>query len=117
MQPLYGRIRDYAWGSRTALAQLTGRPRPSPEPEAELWFGAHPDDPSTLPGGSLPDAVAADPTGLLGPGVLREFGPRLPYLLKVLAAQEPLSLQAHPDAARAAAAFDAGYPGYTDRYH
>jgi mannose-6-phosphate isomerase len=117
MQPLTGRIRDYAWGSRTALAQLTGRPEPSPGPEAELWFGAHPDEPSRLPRGSLLDAITADPTGLLGPGVVHEFGPRLPYLLKVLAAAEPLSLQAHPDAARAAVAFDTGHPGYTDRYH
>ena len=117
MEPLSGRVRDYAWGSRTALAQLTGRPQPSPGPEAELWFGAHPDDPSAVPGGSLLDAVTADPTGLLGTGVVREFGPRLPYLLKVLAAEEPLSLQAHPDAARAAVAFDTDHPGYTDRYH
>jgi mannose-6-phosphate isomerase len=117
MQPLTGRIRDYAWGSRTALAQLTGRPEPSPGPEAEFWFGAHPDEPSGLPDGSLLEAIAADPTGLLGPEVVNEYGPRLPYLLKVLAAAEPLSLQAHPDAARAAVAFEAGHPGYTDGYH
>jgi mannose-6-phosphate isomerase len=117
MQPLSGRVRDYAWGSRTALAQLTGRPQPSPGPEAELWFGAHPDDPSAVPGGSLLDVVTADPQGVLGTGVVDEFGARLPYLLKVLAAEEPLSLQAHPDAARAAVAFDTEQPGYTDRYH
>jgi mannose-6-phosphate isomerase len=117
MQPLTGRIRAYAWGSRTALAQLTGRPQPSPGPEAELWFGAHPDDPSTLPGGSLLDALVADPAGLLGAEVVQKFGPRLPYLLKILAADQPLSLQAHPDAAQAAEAFDAGRPGYTDRHH
>lgn len=117
MQPLVGRIRTYAWGSRTSLAQLTGRPQPSAGPEAELWFGAHPDDPSAMPDGSLLDALTADPEGLLGADVVREFGPRLPYLLKVLAAEAPLSLQAHPDAARAAVAFDAAHPGYTDRYH
>jgi mannose-6-phosphate isomerase len=117
MQPLVGRIRAYEWGSRTALARLTGRPQPSPGPEAELWFGAHPDDPSALPGGSLLDALLADPVGLLGADVVTEFGPRLPYLLKVLAAESPLSLQAHPDAARAAVAFDADHPGYTDGYH
>jgi mannose-6-phosphate isomerase len=117
MQRLTGRIRPYAWGSRTALASLTGRPVPSEGPEAELWLGAHPDDPSALPGGSLLDALRADPAGLLGGGVAAEFGPRLPYLLKVLAAEEPLSIQAHPDAEQARAAFEAGQPGYTDPYH
>jgi mannose-6-phosphate isomerase len=112
-----GRIRAYAWGSRTALAQLTGRPQPSTGPEAELWFGAHPDDPSAMPDGSLLDALRADPEGVLGAGVVREFGPRLPYLLKVLAAESNMSLQTHPDAARAAVAFDVAHPGYTDGYH
>ena len=36
------RIRPYAWGSRTAIAELTGEPSPSPHPQAELWLGAHP---------------------------------------------------------------------------
>ena len=35
-------VRAYAWGSRTELAALQGRPVPSPTPEAELWMGAHP---------------------------------------------------------------------------
>jgi len=117
MQPLVGRIRTYAWGSRTALAQLTGRPQPSTGPEAELWFGAHPDDPSAMPDGSLLDALSADPEGLLGAGVVSEFGPRLPYLLKVLAAESNMSLQTHPDASRAAVAFDMAHPGYTDGHH
>jgi mannose-6-phosphate isomerase len=117
VQRLTGRIRAYAWGSRTALAGLTGRPAPSEGPEAELWLGAHPDDPSTLPGGSLLDALAQDPAGVLGAGTVEEFGPRLPYLLKVLAAEEPLSIQAHPNSGQARAAFEAGRTGYTDPYH
>ncbi|MDH3521593.1 MAG: hypothetical protein OEM49_14165, partial [Myxococcales bacterium] len=32
-------IRNYAWGSRTAIAELLGNPSPSAEPEAELWIG------------------------------------------------------------------------------
>ena len=35
-------IREYAWGSRTALAELLGQPLPSTRPQAELWMGAHP---------------------------------------------------------------------------
>jgi mannose-6-phosphate isomerase len=117
MQPLRGQIRDYAWGSRTVLARLQGRPAPSPGPEAELWFGAHPSAPARLPDGSLLDAIAAGPAAVLGAGTVARFGARLPYLLKVLAAEEPLSIQAHPDATRARAAYDAGHPSYADRYH
>ncbi|GIH12014.1 mannose-6-phosphate isomerase, class I [Rugosimonospora africana] len=117
MQRLTGRIRPYAWGSRTALASLTGRPTPSAGPEAELWLGAHPDDPSALPGESLLDALTGDPAGLLGAGTVEEFGPRLPYLLKVLAAEAPLSIQAHPNSDQAREAFEAGRTGYTDPHH
>jgi mannose-6-phosphate isomerase len=114
---LHGQIRDYAWGSRTSIALLQGRPVPSPGPEAELWLGAHPGAPSALPGGPLPDALAADPAGLLGPAVVDAFGPRLPYLFKVLAAEAPLSIQAHPDAAQARERFASGHASYADPYH
>ncbi|MFL6144442.1 MAG: mannose-6-phosphate isomerase, class I [Labedaea sp.] len=106
MELLRNAVRPYAWGSRTVLAELLGRPVPAPHPEAELWMGAHPGDPSTLDDGtSLADVVAADPAGQLGPAVAARWGGRLPFLLKVLAAEEPLSLQAHPSAEQAAAGF------------
>lgn len=102
---LRGAIRTYAWGSRTAIAEFTGRPVPTAHPEAELWFGAHPADPARLltPDGevSLLDTLAADPEGQLGPAHAR-FGDTLPFLVKVLAADEPLSLQAHPSTEQAA---------------
>jgi len=125
--PLTGVIRPYAWGSRTALAELQGRHVPSDGPEAELWLGAHPGDPSTVTGPdgpvSLATLIAGDPKGQLGAEVAAEFGARLPYLMKVLAADAPLSLQAHPDAEYARAAFaaqeaDPDAPrNYTDAYH
>jgi len=99
-------IRDYAWGSRTAIAQLQGRPAPTPEPEAELWIGAHPTAPSRLPDGTALDAaIAADPSGWLGSQTVATHGPTLPFLLKVLAVERSLSLQARPSAAQAAAGF------------
>lgn len=111
MELMDGRIRPYAWGSRTAIAELTGAPSPSAHPQAELWMGAHPDDPSLLqrPDGTvtLLDAVCQDPDGMLGPRVARAFDGRFPFLLKVLAAAEPLSLQAHPSAALARRGFEA----------
>jgi mannose-6-phosphate isomerase len=125
--PLTGVVRPYAWGSRTILAKLQGRPAPSEGPEAELWLGAHPGDPSTVtrPDGpiSLATLIAEDPKGQLGSEVAGEFGSRLPYLMKVLAADTPLSLQAHPDADYARRAFaaqeaDPAAPrNYTDPYH
>src|ERR1700753_4172406 len=106
MQLLRGAIRTYAWGSRTAIAEFTGRPVPAAHPEAELWLGANPGDPAFLeePGGevSLLQAVLADPEGKLGAVARKRFGDALPFLVKVLAADEPLSLQAHPSAAQAA---------------
>ncbi|HEU4363766.1 MAG TPA: mannose-6-phosphate isomerase, class I [Mycobacterium sp.] len=105
MHLLRGAIRTYAWGSRTAIAEFTGRPVPTAHPEAELWFGAHPADPAWLetPDGeiSLLDSLAADPEGQLGAAAHARFGSTLPFLVKVLAADEPLSLQAHPSAEQA----------------
>jgi mannose-6-phosphate isomerase len=98
-------IQNYAWGSRTSLAKLLGRP-PAVQPEAELWIGAHPKAPSRLSDGrSLLDVIRADPGGMLGHDVAARFGARLPFLLKVLAVDSPLSLQAHPNLEQAARGF------------
>jgi mannose-6-phosphate isomerase len=106
---LRGALRTYAWGSHTAIADFTGRPSPTKHPEAELWLGAHPGDPAWLQGDgedrSLLDTIAADPDGQLGTPTRERFGDALPFLAKVLAAEEPLSLQAHPSAAQAAEGF------------
>ncbi|ATE57196.1 mannose-6-phosphate isomerase, class I [Actinosynnema pretiosum] len=112
MELLHNAVRAYAWGSRTAIAEMLGREVPAPHPEAELWMGAHPGDPSRVigPDGtrrSLLDLLAEDPRGQLGDGCAERFGGRLPFLLKVLAAEEPLSLQAHPSAEQAAFGFAA----------
>ncbi|GAA3135581.1 mannose-6-phosphate isomerase, class I [Planomonospora alba] len=103
MYPLANPVKDYAWGSRTDIAALTGRPVPAPGPEAEMWLGAHPAGPSLLAGQdrSLAAAVAADPHGQLGEAVLARFGARLPYLMKLIAVARPLSLQVHPSAEQA----------------
>lgn len=103
-------VMPYAWGSRTAIAELLGKPTPSSGPEAELWMGAHPLAPARfLRGGSsktLIDAINESPASELGAASMAAFGPRLPFLLKVLAADTPLSLQAHPTADQARAGFE-----------
>jgi mannose-6-phosphate isomerase len=102
-------VRGYDWGSTTVLARLQGR-EPTGAPEAELWIGAHSSDPSVLLAGdggryALDALIAADPERVLGASVHQRFGPRLPFLLKVLAIDRPLSLQVHPSAERARAVF------------
>jgi mannose-6-phosphate isomerase len=101
MRALDNPIQNYAWGSPTALAQLMGRTATG-RPEAELWIGAHPKAPSCLVDGtSLLQHIDADRADALGPAVNGAFAGRLPFLLKVLAVEAPLSLQAHPDLAQA----------------
>ncbi|ADX72394.1 mannose-6-phosphate isomerase, type 1 [Pseudarthrobacter phenanthrenivorans Sphe3] len=125
-------LRDYAWGSTTAIAALLGRPE-SGGPEAELWIGAHPDSPSVAhvpeDGSATPlDAlVARDPEHFLGAESVARFGPRLPFLAKILAAAQPLSLQVHPSLEQARAGFarenaagvapDAPHRNYRDDNH
>lgn len=113
--------RDYAWGSTSAIAGFRGV-EPSGGPEAELWLGAHAGSPTRILGAAsvdgpdlpdrpdLPDQpdlvawIAADPETALGPELAAQ-GARLPFLLKLLAAAEPLSLQAHPTPEQARAGF------------
>lgn len=130
MDRLTNTIRPYAWGSTTAIPGLLGV-APTGEPQAEMWMGAHPGAPSRLDRGagetSLPDVIAADPEGELGAATVRKFGPALPFLLKLLAAGAPLSLQVHPDLAQARAGFedeerrgvpaDAPHRNYKDANH
>ncbi|GIH07052.1 putative mannose-6-phosphate isomerase ManA [Rhizocola hellebori] len=118
MQRLHSQIRGYPWGSRDFIAKVQGRPHPTPAPEAELWIGAHPDSPSAVEGGgTLDQLIATTPEASLGADSIAAFGARLPYLMKLLAAQEPLSLQAHPDSEQARAGFAAAHPSYVDAYH
>ncbi len=122
--------RDYAWGSATAIAELLGT-SPSGGPEAELWMGGHPDSPSiaATPDGPVPldRLIAEHPDATLGADVHAAFGPRLPFLAKLLAAETALSLQVHPTQERARERFadeeaagvprTAGHRNYKDENH
>lgn len=125
---LKNKVQNYAWGSYEALARIRGAAVPSEAPEAELWMGAHPLAPSRIEDGgrSLLELISADPVTTLGASTVAEFG-RLPFLMKLLAAREPLSLQAHPSNAQAERGFAreeaAGIPlaaatrSYKDPHH
>ncbi|QIK84280.1 mannose-6-phosphate isomerase, class I [Sanguibacter sp. HDW7] len=104
MYRLTNPVKHYDWGSTTAIPAFLGRPADG-RPVAEVWMGAHPSAPSGIKGRGLDELVAQDPAGLLGERVIERFGPRLPYLFKILGASRPLSLQVHPDLAQAAAGF------------
>jgi mannose-6-phosphate isomerase len=125
--PITNTPRDYAWGSETAIPRLLGTEETG-EPQAELWLGAHPGSPARILDPSLTGGhtdlelwIASDPTRIVG-----RRG-TLPYLLKILAAAAPLSLQAHPTLERAREGFErenaAGVPlddpkrNYKDALH
>ncbi|MFJ9420316.1 mannose-6-phosphate isomerase, class I [Streptomyces sp. NPDC101227] len=130
MDRLANTVRPYAWGSTTAIPELLGV-EPTGAPQAELWMGAHPGAPSRIDRGagpvSLAEAIDAAPEAELGEATVRAFGPRLPFLLKLLAAGSPLSLQVHPDLTQAKEGFadeerrgvprDAAHRNYKDANH
>ncbi len=101
-------IQPYAWGSPTAIPELLGTAATG-EPQAELWMGAHPKSPSMIRTDgeevSLLKEIEEHPEETLGSRVVETFGNRLPYLFKVLAAAEPLSIQAHPSLEQAREGF------------
>ncbi|MBY8345690.1 mannose-6-phosphate isomerase, class I [Streptomyces spinosirectus] len=126
MDRLDNTIRPYAWGSTTAIPALLGV-EPSGEPQAEMWMGAHPGAPSRTERGTLVEVVDADPEQELGAAAVAKFGPRLPFLLKILAAGAPLSLQVHPNLKQAKEGYedeerrgipvDAPHRNYKDANH
>lgn len=103
-------IQQYAWGSKSAIQKLLGIEPDGRTPWAELWMGAHPKSPSRvfLNGEwiGLDEWIRREPEPVLGAGTAEKFGNTLPYLFKILAAEEPLSIQAHPDAEQARQGFD-----------
>lgn len=117
--------RDYAWGDADSIPALLGEPSHG-EPQAELWLGTHLDDPAELVHSGegavdLLDLIEKSPDryGVDGDG--------LPFLLKVLAIGQTLSLQAHPNRAQAVEGFkrentaglprDAAKRNYRDANH
>ncbi|MEU0860575.1 mannose-6-phosphate isomerase, class I [Streptomyces griseofuscus] len=126
MDRLDNTVRPYAWGSPTAIPQLLGV-EPTGEPQAEMWMGAHPGAPSRTARGTLAEVIDADPERELGKETVARFGPRLPFLLKLLAAGAPLSLQVHPDLKQAREGYadeerrgvpiDAPHRNYKDANH
>lgn len=106
--------KPYAWGSYSCLQSMfDSASEEIPEgPLAEMWFSGHRQWPSMLdmPGqGSVPltNAIRNNPDGMIGERGSAQFGPVLPYLLKIISARIPLSLQVHPVGFEARAGYNA----------
>ncbi|CAE6881657.1 mannose-6-phosphate isomerase, class I [Vibrio sp. B1FLJ16] len=101
-------IQNYAWGSKTAIQTLFGIENPNQEPQAEIWMGAHPNGCSkvTIDGQSvlLSELINSDQESILSKATTEQFG-ELPYLFKVLAAGQALSIQVHPSKQEAEVGF------------
>ncbi len=104
MFSIVGALKRYPWGSTDVIPSLLGT-QPDGAPWAEYWLGAHPDGPATTADGRRLDDVIAQRPQSLGEAGRATFGDRLPFLVKLLAAASPLSIQAHPSRAQA----EAGY--------
>jgi len=102
-------VRDYSWGSYTAIPKLLGKKPPYQKPCAELWMGAHPSGSSIVKTGkgweSLYDLIREYPDQILGRTCSKKFGGELPFLFKIIAASKPLSIQIHPNLSQARKGF------------
>lgn len=99
MYKLQNCVQHYAWGSISALPELFGFSNPEQLPMAEVWMGAHPSASSRIfthgEWQSLEAEIAAHPFSMLGRATYQTFQ-QLPFLVKLLAADQPLSIQVHP---------------------
>jgi len=92
MHRLHNGVKHYDWGSTDAIPHFIGAPE-ADDPVAEMWIGTHPLSPS----------AAVDPDGNEVP--LSEVAGELPFMVKFLAAERPLSLQVHPSRSQAEIGF------------
>jgi mannose-6-phosphate isomerase len=90
---LENKIQNYEWGSVDILPAFLGLQNNEKLPWAELWMGTHPLGPSVIKTGDEKKALA-------------EISGNLPFLFKLLAINEPLSIQAHPNLAQAREGFN-----------
>ena len=101
-------VKKYEWGSPDDIPRFLGVENDG-GPWAELWMGSHPGSPSlaVLPSGevNLAELIKHDPKRYLGEKTARQYG-ELPFLFKLLAAEKPLSIQAHPNKAQAIEGFE-----------
>ena len=116
MHVVTGQVQHYDWGTIAEIPRLLGVESDG-RPWAEYWLGAHPKAPSLLAddcdingadradGGQPLDRWLAEHPDQLGQASREVFGDRLSFLLKILSAEQPLSIQAHPSRTQAQMGF------------
>lgn len=122
---LQNTIQHYPWGTRNDeafIAHLLGVEPDLDQPFAELWMGVHPNAPSLVidPEEGLKDLstwISENPRERLSMDTPDLAGVNLPYLFKVLSADEALSIQAHPNKAQAEQLHDRDDVHYPDDNH
>lgn len=122
---LHNKIQNYAWGEKgeeAYIARLLGLQDVQPgQPFAELWMGTHPLGTSELDYEErrlpLSELVARYPAEVLGQRVAAAFGNQFPFLLKILSADEPLSIQVHPSKEQAVLLHQRDPEHYPDDNH
>ncbi len=128
---LRNRVKNYSWGSSTALSEFFDFLNPEGLPQAEVWIGAHERMPSSViledEQFQLNDLIRQHPQAMLGSGIASRFNNKLPFLLKIISVASPLSVQVHPAKQQAEAGFfkenQAGIPkdslfrNYPDNNH
>ncbi len=113
MDLLSPNIQHYHWGDYSFIPELQGRPK-GDQPEAELWMGAHPTSPSRTVESDrgLDEIISTEPQNTLGPQA-GDFQNELPFIMKILAIREPLSIQVHPNAQQAEEGFTSAQSNLT----
>lgn len=122
---LTNKIQHYEWGERGQDAYIAKfldlQDVDENIPLAELWMGTHPLGTSTLKYGGKPtllsDLIQRYPAEILGPRVAADFVSQFPFLLKILSANEPLSIQLHPSKEQAVVLRQKDPSHYPDANH
>jgi mannose-6-phosphate isomerase len=104
---LQNQIKHYEWGSKQILPEFLGLVKDghssNDKPYAEMWMGTHPSAPSQAY--ASPEASASVEAS--GSSVsLQEISGELPFLLKLIAVEKPLSIQVHPNKEQAQKGFE-----------
>lgn len=103
------KIQNYPWGSVDSVSKLFNIANPDSQPQAEIWMGAHPNGCSEIEIDGKPtllsDFIQQHKPEILSPQTAEQFG-ELPYLFKVLAAAQALSIQVHPSKQEAEIGFE-----------
>lgn len=130
MLPVQGCVKNYHWGKSgndnyiakfLDAAKIKRSTEDQTKPLAELWFGSHPTGPSTVFIKQQPVKLDAffkvEPSMVGTMDIYGKFNRNIPFLLKVLSVDQPLSLQVHPDKKRAAELHIADPTNYPDSNH